>query len=609
MDLLRQRTGIIIAIAVIFASVFINFTISYITYIVVPQPLQGTPSPPGTPWPMPLHLKRSDEVFGVDPYYFRFDGDVDACDVIEKAVKRYQTIVFARPKNIDAPSSSAANKVESLNIHLESGACENRTYPHLHGDESYKLVVDSPKAKLTAKTQWGVLRGLETFSQLVYLANGWNFFINKAEIQDSPRFLHRGVLLDTARHFQPLSIMFANLDAMAYNKFNVLHWHIVDDQSFPIVFEGMPELAEKGAYTPKHIYTPEDVQKVIEYARLRGIRVIPEFDTPGHTDSWGKSHSYLITPCWGKGKPFTANYTAHGTAEIINPMEEKVYVFMKKMFQEVYKVFPDPYVHLGMDEVYYDCWKSNPKLAEFMAQNGFAGDYDKLQQYYSNRLLASIKQDGKKFVVWQDVVDNNVELDKEAVAIEVWQDSTLWNIYPNWTDTTANLTREGYETILSACWCLNIISYGPDWKKYYACDPHDFEGTAEQKARVLGGEASLWAEYADGANILPRLWPRASAVAERLWSPRYVNNSDDAQYRLDQMRCNLIRRGIAAQPILNGYCGDYEVGMDGVEESNVLAVTLKSSSSSNFYLGSSLSIFAILQALTLKVIATFFQHH
>lgn len=594
MDFDRQSKWIFLL--VISASVLFKLTLSYITYIVVPQPLQGTPSPPGSPWPQPMSLQRGAEVFGMSLDDFSFEGDVSNCDIIEEALKRYEAIIFARPSNIRPPASSASKRVTSLKIQLETGFCDGRKYPHLHGDESYQLIVDSPTATLKAKTQWGVLRGLETFSQLVYLANGWKFFVNKHNIDDAPRFLHRGVLLDTARHFQPLSIMYANLDAMAYNKFNVLHWHIVDDQSFPIIFVGMPELAEKGAYSPKHVYTPEDVQKVIEYARLRGIRVIPEFDTPGHTDSWRKSHPYLVTPCWADGKPNTANYTSHGRAEIIDPTNKEVYKFMKKLFQEVYNVFPDPYVHLGMDEVYYDCWKSNPNISDFMAANGFPGDYDKLQQYYSNQLLASIKQEGKKFVVWQDVVDNNVELDKDAVAIEVWQDPSLWNIYPKWTDTTANLTRDGYETILSACWYLNIISYGQDWKKYYDCDPHDFEGSEEQKSRVLGGEASLWAEYADGSNILSRLWPRASAVGERLWSPRNVKSSDDAQFRLDQMRCNLIRRGISAQPILNGFCGDYEVGMDGVEESNVLFATYKTSSSSSSSLAGTKSTWTIIFA-------------
>uniref|UniRef100_A0A131Z0J9 beta-N-acetylhexosaminidase n=1 Tax=Rhipicephalus appendiculatus TaxID=34631 RepID=A0A131Z0J9_RHIAP len=116
--------------------------------------------------------------------------------------------------------------------------------------------------------------------------------------------------------------------------------------------------------------------------------------------------------------------------------------------------------------------------------------------------------------------------------------------------------------VVSACWYLNHIESGPDWKDFYQCDPRGFNGTEQEKNMVVGGEACMWAEYVDGTNLISRLWPRASAVAERLWSSADVNNTDDATFRLDQQRCRMLRRGIPAQPILNGYCGDYEWDMD-----------------------------------------------
>ena len=118
-------------------------------------------------------------------------------------------------------------------------------------------------------------------------------------IHDKPRLRHRGLLLDTSRHFIPVDDIYLTLDAMSYNKLNVFHWHIVDDTSFPYESSVFPELSSKGAFHPSMTYSPRSIQKIIDYARLRGIRVIPEFDSPAHTKSWGQGHPYLLSKCYG----------------------------------------------------------------------------------------------------------------------------------------------------------------------------------------------------------------------------------------------------------------------------------------------------------------------
>ncbi|PIK42113.1 putative beta-hexosaminidase subunit alpha isoform X2 [Apostichopus japonicus] len=256
----------------------------------------------GSPWPMPMSFTQTDEVVVMSgAEEFRFIAAGDTCNILEAAFKRYRNIIF-----YGTPESSNWQKKSTKNDHLGKllasstlqnvavtiKKCEDNEYPSLESDESYSLAVGDANSSIIADTIWGGLSGLETFSQLTYYNNDGMLVINKTTIQDSPRFSHRGLLVDTSRHFIKVPILLQNLDAMAYNKLNVFHWHIVDMQAFPYESINFPSLSETGAYSPSHVYTQEDVALVIEYARLRGIRVMPEFDTPGHTfNSWGQSRT------------------------------------------------------------------------------------------------------------------------------------------------------------------------------------------------------------------------------------------------------------------------------------------------------------------------------
>ncbi|NXQ68967.1 HEXB hexosaminidase, partial [Quiscalus mexicanus] len=412
-------------------------------------------------------------------------------------------------------------------------------HPQLASSEAYHLTVTEPVAILKAPEVWGALRGLETFSQLVHEDDYGSVLVNESEINDFPRFAHRGVLLDTSRHYLPLKSILTNLDAMAFNKFNVLHWHIVDDQSFPYQSIYFPELSDKGAYSSNLIYTPTDVRVVIEYARLRGIRVIPEFDTPGHTQSWGKGQKDLLTPCYNGGQPT-------GSFGPVNPVWNTTYDFMTKFFKEISSVFPDEFIHLGGDEVDFSCWKSNPEVKEFMKKQGFGIDYAKLESYYVQNILDIVSSYNKGQMVWQEVFDHKAQLKPDTV-VQVWMAN-------NYARELSRVTGAGFTAVLSAPWYLDYISYGQDWKKYYSVEPLNFPGSEEQKKLLIGGEACLWGEFVDATNLTPRLWPRASAVGERLWSSSNVTNLQDAYKRLTNHRCRMLRRGIAAEPVFVGYC-------------------------------------------------------
>jgi len=513
--------------------------------------VEASHSPPGhslgQPWPMPQKLKQTDDVLSLPPYTFSFAVTGADCSLLRSALDRYHRIIFSNNEGGSKalrfrPRRETGAELATLNVKVLQN-CEE--YPSLQMDESYNLTVGAVST-LVSNSAWGALRGLETFSQIVYEGDDGMFLVNRTEIIDFPRFHHRGILLDTSRHFLPVPVIKANIEAFAFNKLNVFHWHIVDEESFPYQSYTFPDLSGKGAYDPyTHVYTQHDVKDIIEFARLRGVRVVPEFDTPGHTFAWGKGQSNLLTPCYS-GEKFNGNYGP------VNPILNGTYDFLKGLMKEVSSVFPDHYVHLGGDEVSFSCWESNPDIKSFMSKMGFGTDYAKLENYYEQKLLDIVNTFNQGYIVWQEVFDNGVKIRPDTV-VHAWKGS--------WQDELAKITSKNYRALLSTPWYLDYISYGADWRNYYKVEPLSFNGTESQRNMVMGGEACLWGEYVDATNVESRLWPRASAVAERLWSGKEVNDVKSAEPRMEEHRCRMVRRGIMAEPPSGpNYC-NYEAYM------------------------------------------------
>uniref|UniRef100_A0A2P2I9J4 Beta-hexosaminidase n=1 Tax=Hirondellea gigas TaxID=1518452 RepID=A0A2P2I9J4_9CRUS len=508
-----------------------------------------TPSE-GRVWPKPQMEVTEQTYLIVRPATFKFRIVGKTCDLLEKALSRYMDIMFsARTKSPAAGYSKTKmfrGYLDTVDVHLMA-ECEKQ--PYLHMDEHYQIKVDSPdrplEGSIIAASVWGAFRGLESFSHLL-VADGGSYRVNSTQIMDHPRFPHRGLMIDSSRHFLPLSSIKQTLDLMSMDKFNVLHWHIVDSQSFPYQSDVYPDLSGLGSWTSRHIYTSEDVATVVSYALERGIRVMPEFDTPGHTDSWGPGQPGLLTECYKHGKP-------DGTYGPVDPSNEDNYDFLKKLFTEVTQRFPDHYLHLGGDEVSFRCWRSNPELSEFMQHLNITGDYAALEQYYITKLLELVGDLPTKngYLVWQEVFDNGVELANDTV-VHIWKDGGDMDRV---NQELADVTASGFQTLLSSCWYLNVISYGVDWHKYYSCDPQGFNGTDAQKALIVGGEACMWGEYVDRTNLISRTWPRASVVAEKLWSAAdATTNPDEATPRLEEHRCRLLGRGYGVEPFGPSYC-------------------------------------------------------
>lgn len=487
-------------------------------------------------WPQPQQVQWLGGEIAVNQGAFNVqigrNSHVDG--ILQRAIKRYVTSIFFTNQGSTSPWPASTPALSTVGVFVRNAAVLKSDV-----DESYTLHVpiDGSPANITANTVFGALHAFDTLAQLIRVG-GSNAAVAGVRIVDFPRFAFRGFLHDTARHFLPVPVLLKAIDALAMNKFNVFHWHIVDDQSFPFVSTALPKLS-LGAWSPSHTYSPADVQAVIDYARDRGVRVVPEFDSPGHSTSWGVGYPSLLTQCYDKnGQP-------NGETGPLDPTQNATYTFVQQLYQEIASVFADDWIHMGGDEVPFDCWQSNPAVQAWMKARQWT-DYTKLESFYVDHVLQNIASANKTPLVWEEVFDNGAHITPDTV-VDAWKG--------HWQITLAEITYAGYRAVLSQPWYLNYISYGDDIWAYYQVEPTAFPGTAAQKRLVVGGEGCMWGEFVDATNVLSRTWPRAAAIGERLWSAENVTDVQDAAARLADWQCRMVVRGIPAEPALGpGYC-------------------------------------------------------
>jgi hexosaminidase len=414
-----------------------------------------------------------------------------------------------------------SNDAANATLLVESGG-PGKAVPSVEEDESYTLEVSDRQAALKAPTTVGVLRGLETFLQLLD-SDRDGYFIPSVSIQDRPRFPWRGLLIDVARHFQPIEVLKRNLDAMAAVKLNVLHWHLTEDQGFRIESKKFPKLHQMGS--DGNFYTQEEAREIIAYARERGIRVVPEFDMPGHATSWLVGHPELGSA----PGPYTIERKAGIFEPALDPTREEVYKFLDAFLGEMAALFPDAYMHIGGDENEGKQWDRNPKIQAFMKEKGIK-DHHALQTYFNQHVLQILQKHGKIMMGWDEIFQP--DLPKEVV-IHSWRG----------TEALAEAARKGYKGVLSSGFYIDLIF---PTSQHYATDPIPVGSTLTEAeaARILGGEATMWSEWVSPETIDSRIWPRTAAIAERLWSPRDVTDVEDMYRRLSVVSVRLEELGL-----------------------------------------------------------------
>jgi len=381
----------------------------------------------------------------------------------------------------------------------------------LGDDESYRLSINAHQARIAAPAPLGALRGLETFLQLVQLGKP-GFALPAVDIQDAPRFPWRGLSLDVSRHFIPVPVILRTIDGLAAVKLNVLHWHLSDDQGFRVEslrYPKLHELGSEGLY-----YTQAEIRGIVAYARQRGVRVVPEFDIPGHSTSW-----FAAYPEYASGAgPYQVAHELVGLTATMDPTREATYEFLDGFLGEMAELFPDEYFHIGGDEVNPQEWKANAAIQAFMKSKRLA-DEDALQGYFNQRVQKILEKYGKHMVGWDEILRPDIP---KNIVIQSWRGQK----------SLAEAARSGYHGILSAGWYLDLMQPAAE---HYSVDPLKGETAGlddAQRQLILGGEAAMWEELATAENLDAKLWPRLAAIAERLWSAQSVTDVESLYQRL-----------------------------------------------------------------------------
>ncbi|EXC25311.1 Beta-hexosaminidase subunit [Morus notabilis] len=389
-------------------------------------------------------------------------------------------------------SSSSLIHLQGLNVVVSSKDEELR-----YGiDESYNLSIPSPHpgkplyAYLEAKTVYGALHGFQ--DMIICILN--SIFIN----------------IDTSRHYLPLPVIKNVIESMTYAKLNVLHWHIVDSQSFPLEIPSFPKLWN-GAYSDSERYTVADAKEIVRrvksvfYAQRRGINVLAEIDVPGHALSWGIGYPSL----W-------PSKTCQEPLDVSSEFTFKV-----------------------ISGILSGCWTTTPRIRKWLRKQGMNGS--EAYEYFVLRAQNIALSYGYDIVNWEETFNNFGNRLSRKTVVHNWLGDGV----------AQKAVAAGLRCIVSNQdkWYLDHLD--AEWQGFYSNEPLANITNPKQQRLVIGGEVCMWGEHIDASDIQQTIWPRAAAAAERLWTPydKLAKDPRDVTGRLAHFRCLLTQRGIAAAPL------------------------------------------------------------
>ena len=507
--------------------------------------LVGAQVPQVPIWPQPQAGSYGSSSVGLDSSFtLSCDSSCLCPEPLPAALARYRALIF-----VNGPAESSPSPILSgFQLCVRGDAVLA-----LGVNESYELSVPAAGglAQAQAETQWGALRALESFAQLVQwvpgpsgpAAGGDSYIISApVTIADSPRYPWRGMLVDTSRHFLPVETLLAIIDGMAWNKLNLLHWHAVDDQSWPLASVAMP-LLTRAAYAPWAIYSHDDVALVVRHAWERGVRVMLEIDMPAHATAFGGGYPQLTLSC-------------AGGETLLNPVPNAsrgdAYDAVDALLAEFLPLFGTDVIHFGGDEVSsLSCWQKSPEVAAFMAAQGYT-NVTQVRNYFQTKIQALASERNITVTFWEEVFDQGYDLLPQTI-IDAWLSYT----------TAKAALAAGHRVVVSYGLYLNQqnppgkINYAwqDTWENFYLADLTVNQTlTPDEESRILGECISQWGIQYDQQNILPNMWPRAAAPAERMWSDKSLRNVTLAAPRIEKWRCTMAQRGMPSGPTTSSWC-------------------------------------------------------
>jgi hexosaminidase len=408
-----------------------------------------------------------------------------------------------------------------------------------HGPEAYSLDVSSERVVLTAGTEEGLFRGLQTLLQLIPLPesvlNGI-FGIPSCKIVDYPRFAWRGLNLDCVRHFMTPAFVKRYIDLLAYYKSNVFHWHLTDDQGWRIQIKKYPKLTSIGAWRNEGngeryggYYTQKEIKDIVAYAASRFITVVPEIEMPGHCQA--SLAAYPENAC--VPGPFQVGTQWGVYQNIYDPAKKSTFTFLENVLSEVVKLFPSHYIHIGGDEVPKNEWEQNAGCQKLMKEKGLKNT-DELQSYFIRKIQKFLESKGRQIIGWNEILEGKGP--RPGAVVESWQG----------IDGAIKAVRKGDYTIVSPGEYTYLSRDADDLSldSVYSFDPMPPGLTPSQQKRVLGTEASMWSEHAPQRKVDSKMFPRLLAIAEDAWTSQQNKNYENFHLRLQDQYNRLAYLGV-----------------------------------------------------------------
>jgi hexosaminidase len=410
------------------------------------------------------------------------------------------------------------------------------------GPEGYELISNPRYVLIRAPRPAGLFRGVQTFRQMLPTeieepkrVPGGAWTVPAAKIWDKPRFGWRGLLLDVSRHFRDKEFVKRYIDLLAYNKLNVLHWHLVDDQGWRLEIKKYPKLTEIGAWRIEGgqkyggFYTQDDVREVVAYAASRYVTVVPEIEMPGHSNA--ALAAYPENSC--TGGPFKVPSLWGVFDDVYCAGKDGTLGFLQDILTETMALFPSRFIHIGGDEVPKTKWQRCADCQHRMVEKGLKSEHE-LQSWFIHQMDTFLASKGRRLVGWDEILEGGLA---PGATVQSWHGM----------DGAIQAARMGHDVVVSPTnYCY--LDYSHDTtsvEKSYSFEPVPEGFTPEQARRVLGGEGNMWAEHTPLPQHTDRqVFPRLCALAEVYWSPKEVRDYRDFARRLGPHLGRLASMGV-----------------------------------------------------------------